>query len=92
MLDVFQMYVYAFLYPGATLSSMTSYVGLKFDVLQDVLFENFSISTSVAYFLFVEKVYKWCSVSLSHRVTLSNLVELDMLNFDVIVFMDWFPL
>ena len=36
-----------------------------------------------------ERVFRSCPILLSNRVTLVDLVELDMLEFDVILGMDW---
>jgi len=89
MLKVFQLDVYALLDPGATLSFVTPYVLMRFDVLPDVLIEPFSVSTPIGDSIVAKRVYRKCPVSLSHRVTLVDLVELDMLDFDVILSMDW---
>uniref|UniRef100_M1DNN4 Gag-pol polyprotein n=1 Tax=Solanum tuberosum TaxID=4113 RepID=M1DNN4_SOLTU len=92
MLRVFQLDVYALLDPGATLSFVTPYVAMRFDMLPDVLLEPFSVSTSstpIGDFVVAKRVYRRCLVSLSHRVTLVDLVELDMIYFDVILTMDW---
>uniref|UniRef100_M1DCD2 Gag-pol polyprotein n=1 Tax=Solanum tuberosum TaxID=4113 RepID=M1DCD2_SOLTU len=89
MLNVFQLDVYVLLDAGATLSFVTPYVAMRFDVLPDVLLEPFSISTLVGDSIVAKRVYRKCPVSLSHRVTLVDLVELDMLDFDVILGVDW---
>ena len=47
MLNVFQLYVYALLDPGATLSFVTPYVAMRFDVFRYFLFETFSFSAPV---------------------------------------------
>lgn len=36
-----------------------------------------------------KRVYKKCPIFLSHRITLVDLVELDMLHFDIFLGMDW---
>jgi len=36
-----------------------------------------------------KRVYRGCPISFPNRVTLVDLVELDMLDFDVILGMDW---
>ncbi|KAH0743176.1 hypothetical protein KY290_031169 [Solanum tuberosum] len=36
-----------------------------------------------------KRVYRRCPISLPHRATLVDLIELDMLDFDVILGMDW---
>ncbi len=62
---------------------------MRFDVLPDVLLDPFSVSTPIGDSIVAKRVYRKCLVSLSHRVTLVDLVELDMLDFDVILGMDW---
>lgn len=37
-----------------------------------------------------KRVYKSCPIALSHSVTLVDLVELHLLDFDVIFVMHWF--
>ena len=46
------------------------------------------MSTSVGDSIVERRVYRSC-ISLSHKVTLVYFVELDMLDFDVILGMDW---
>uniref|UniRef100_M0ZKD2 Gag-pol polyprotein n=1 Tax=Solanum tuberosum TaxID=4113 RepID=M0ZKD2_SOLTU len=84
MLKVFQLDVYALLDPGDTLSLVTPYVAMRFYVLPDVLLEPFSVSTPIGNSIVAKRVYRKCLVSLSNRVTLVDLVELDMLDFDII--------
>ena len=74
----------------ATLSFLTIFIAKKFDVLPYKLDEPFSVSTSVGYSVVVERVYKGFSISLPNRVALFDLIELDMLDFDFILGMDWF--
>jgi len=59
--------VYALLDPGATLSFVTPYVAMKFDVLPDILLEPFSISTHVGDSMVSKRVYRKCPIFLSHR-------------------------
>jgi len=89
MLQVFSINVYALLDPGATLSFVTPLVAMKFDVLPVELQEPFSVCTPIGNSVVARKVYRDCPISLSNRVTLVDLVELDMLDFDVILGMDW---
>ncbi|KAH0664080.1 hypothetical protein KY284_029011 [Solanum tuberosum] len=89
MLKVFQLYVHALLDPSATLSFVTSYVAMRFDVLLDVLLEPFYVSTPIGDSIVAKRVYRKCPISLSRRVTLVDLVELDMLDFDVILGIIW---
>ncbi|KAH0695863.1 hypothetical protein KY289_013345 [Solanum tuberosum] len=75
--------------PGATLSFVTPLVGMKFDVLPETLKEHFFVSTPVGDSVIAKRVYKGCPISLSNRVTLVDLVELEMLDLDVILGIDW---
>ena len=61
---------------------------MKFYVLPNVLDEPFSVSTQVDDSVVAKRVYRGCPISLPNRVTLVYLVELDILDFDVILGMD----
>ena len=89
MLQVFSMYVYALLDPGATLSFVTPLISKKIENLPDILNEPFMVSTLVGESVVAKRVYRNCPIILSNRVTHVELVELDMLDFDVILGMDW---
>ena len=89
ILKVFQLDVYDLLDPGATLSFMMPYMTMRFDVLLDMMLDPFSVSTPVGDSIMAKRVYKKCPISLSCKVTLVDLVELDMLDFDVIIGMYW---
>jgi len=89
MLKVFQLDVHVLLDPDATLSFVTQYMAMRFDVPPDVLLEPFCISTLVGNSIMAKRVYMKCHVSLAHRVTLVDLVELDMLYFDGILSKNW---
>ncbi|KAH0685720.1 hypothetical protein KY290_017248 [Solanum tuberosum] len=89
MLQVFTINVYALLDPGANLSFVTPLVAIKFDMLPEILDKPFSVSTPVGDSIVAKRVYRGCPVALPNRVTLVDLVELDMLDFDVILGMDW---
>ena len=89
MLRVFSFDVYALLDPGATLSFVTPYLATKFEILPEHLLEPFSVSTPVGESILVEKVYRNCIVSIHRRDTMDDLVELNMVDFDIILGMDW---
>ena len=89
MLQVFSVNVYAFLDPSATLYFVTPLVARKFDVLPNVLIEPFSVYTPMGDSVVAKRVYRKCHVMLPDRVTLADLVELDMFYFDIILGMDW---
>ena len=89
MIKVFTLDVYALLDLGASLSFVTPYVATKFDVLPEKLSEPFSVSTLVGDSILAERVYRDCPVFINHKSTMADLVELDMVDFDVILGMDW---
>ena len=68
---------------------MTLLVDIKFDVLPNVLVEPFLVSTPVGDSVVAKRLYRSCPILLSNRVTLVALVKLDILDFDVILGMDW---
>ena len=89
MLKLFSFDVYGLLDRGATLSFVTPHVAMKFEILPDILDETFLVSNTVGASVVVNKVYKGCHISLTNRVTLVDLIELYLLDFDVILVMDW---
>ena len=70
MLIFFHFYVYALFDPSATLSFVTPFVAIEFDILPKILIEPFSVSAPVGDLVVAKRVYRKCLVSLSHRFTL----------------------
>ena len=64
------------------------FVARRFDVSPDGLLDAFSVSNPISESIVANRVYRNFHVSLSHRVTYVDLVELEMLNFNVIIGMD----
>ena len=62
---------------------------MKFEILPDILDETFSVSTPVGVSVVVDRVYTGCPISLPNRVMFVVLIERDMLDFDIILRMDW---
>ncbi|KAH0776360.1 hypothetical protein KY290_007771 [Solanum tuberosum] len=89
MIKVFAFDVYALLDPGSSLSFVTPYVANKFDALPERLGEPFCISTPIGESILVERVYRDCPVSINHKSTMAVLVELDMVDFNVILVIEW---
>ena len=75
--------------PGATLSFVTPLEARKFDVLPNVLIEPFSVCTLIADPMVAKMVNKECPVMLPSRVTLVDLVKLDMFDFYIFLGMFW---
>jgi len=88
MMKVFTFDVYALLDLGTSLPFVTLYVANKFDVLPEKLCEPFCVSTTVGESILAERVYRDCPVSINNKNTMADLVELDMVDFDVILGMD----
>ncbi|XP_070002559.1 uncharacterized protein [Nicotiana sylvestris] len=89
MLTIFTFDVYAIIDPGSTLSYVTPYIAKKFGIEPEKLCEPFEVSTPVGESVIERCIYKGCPVKVHHRLTIADLVELEMLNFDVIMGMDW---
>jgi len=88
-LSIFSYYVYALIDPGVTLSYVTPFVAKKFGVEPELLHEPFAVSTPVGDSVKARRVYYGCLVTICGRDTLANLIELEMVDFDVITGMDW---
>ncbi|KAH0764671.1 hypothetical protein KY285_000542 [Solanum tuberosum] len=58
---------------------------MNFDVLPENLLEPFSVSTPVGESILAEIVYRDCTISVYHKSTMADLVELYMVDFDVIL-------
>lgn len=89
MLKVFYFDLYALLDLGATLSFFTTYVAMKVYVDPEILSNPFHVSTPVCDSIVAKRVYRNCPICVPHRVTHIDLVEHDMLDFDVIHGIDW---
>ncbi|XP_070002215.1 uncharacterized protein [Nicotiana sylvestris] len=81
--------VYALIDPGSTLSYVTPFVAMEFGIESDQLHEPFSVSTPIGESIMVARVYRGCVVTIRGRDTIADLIELGMVNFDVIMGMDW---
>ena len=89
-LRVFNLDVYALLDPQATLSFVTFYIAVNFNVSPETLSEPFSVSTPVSHDpIIARRVNRNCFVTVSQKVTSADLVELEMVDFDVILGMYW---
>ncbi|XP_070010160.1 uncharacterized protein [Nicotiana sylvestris] len=81
--------VYALIDPGSTLSYVTPFVAIEFGIEPEQLHEPFSVSTPVGESILVARVYRGCIVTVRGRETMADLIELGMVDFDVIMGMDW---
>ncbi|XP_070054455.1 uncharacterized protein [Nicotiana tomentosiformis] len=81
--------VYALIDPGSSLSYITPYVATSFEVEPQQFHEPFSVSTPIGEFIMAVRVYRDCVVTVHGRDTMADLIELGMIDFDVIMGMDW---
>ncbi|XP_070020401.1 uncharacterized protein [Nicotiana sylvestris] len=81
--------VYALIDPGSTLSYVTPFIAMEFVIEPDQLYEPLLVSTPVGEFIMAAQVYRGCVVTIRGRDTMADLIELGMVDFDVIMGMDW---
>ncbi|XP_070047077.1 uncharacterized protein [Nicotiana tomentosiformis] len=81
--------VYGIIDPGSTFSYVTLYFAINLGQEPEQLSESFLVSTPVGESVKVTRVYRGCTVSVQGRSTEADLIELEMVDFDVIMGMDW---
>ena len=78
MLQVLSINVYALLDSGVALYFVTPFIVRMFDALSDVLIKRFSFITPMGECVVVKRVYWKFLIILPNKLTLVDLVELDM--------------
>ena len=63
-------------------------VAQKFYIWPDILNEPFMVSIAIGESVVAKRLYRYCPIIFTNRVTHVELVELDMVDFDVILGMD----
>ena len=71
--------------PGSSLYFVTPYVANQFEILLENLCEPLCVSTLVRDSILAERVYRDCPNFVSHKSTTTDLIELDIVDFDVIL-------
>ncbi|XP_070040013.1 uncharacterized protein [Nicotiana tomentosiformis] len=89
MLLVCSHNAYAIMDPGSTFSYVTPYFAINLGLEPEQLSEPFLVSTPVGKLVKVARVYRGCIVSVQGRITDADLIEFEMVDFDVIMGMDW---
>ena len=74
--------------PGANISFVSPYVSMRFYVKPELLKDSFSVSTLVGESVIARTVYRNCPIYVFHKITPCDLIELEMVDFDVILGMD----
>jgi len=88
-LSIFSHIVYVLIDPGSTLSYVTPLIAEKFKRTPELLVKPFEVSTPIGDSIIARRVYRNCIITVCDRDTLADLVELEMVDFDVIMGMDW---
>ncbi|XP_070022085.1 uncharacterized protein [Nicotiana sylvestris] len=80
--------VYTLIDPGSALSYVTPLVASKFEIKPELV-KPFEVSTPIGDSVIAKQVYRGCIIVVHGRSTIADLIELDMVEFDVIMGMDW---
>ncbi|XP_049399822.1 uncharacterized protein LOC125863894 [Solanum stenotomum] len=89
ILTISSQAVYALIDPGSIFSYITTFIASKIDMKSELLPQPFEVSTPVGDSILASRVYRSCTVLINDRPTFDDFVELIMLDFDVIMGMDW---
>ncbi|XP_070055326.1 uncharacterized protein [Nicotiana tomentosiformis] len=89
ILSVFSYDVYALIDPGSTLSYVTPFVANKFGIEPELINKPLAVSTPIGDSVISRRIYRGCTMIICSRQTSANLFELEMVDFDVIMGMDW---
>lgn len=88
MFHAFHLDVYVLLDSVTNHSYVAPLVTVNFRVGPKNITKPFSISTLVCKLIIGRRVYMECPITILHKITLACLIELEMLDFDVIIGMD----
>ncbi|XP_070022984.1 uncharacterized protein [Nicotiana sylvestris] len=78
-------------YSGSTYSYLSSYFASYLGMPRDSLSAHVYVSTPVGDSIIVDRVYRSCAVIIGTLDTSVDLLQLDMVDFDIILGMDWLP-
>ncbi|XP_070045383.1 uncharacterized protein [Nicotiana tomentosiformis] len=81
--------VYALIDPSSTFSNVAPYVAMEFGIEPEQLHEPFCVSTPVGESIVGARVYRGCVITVRGRDIVADLIELGMVDFDIIMGMDW---
>ncbi|XP_075080540.1 uncharacterized protein LOC142166033 [Nicotiana tabacum] len=74
---------------GSTHFYVSSYFALRFSRQPELLNDPFLVATPIGESLLAEYLYRACQIRVEGRDTLADLIVLDMINFDMLMGMDW---
>ena len=81
--------MYALLDPGANLSFVSPYISMKLSIEPEILHEPYFVFNPVGDSIVASRVFRGCPISILQRVIPCDLVELEMVDLDIILGMDW---
>lgn len=81
--------MYVLMDPGSSFSYVTPLVAVNFEISAEKIPEPILVSTLVGESIVAKQVYKKCPITVLHRVLFTDLIELDMVHFDIILSVDW---
>ena len=88
-LSIFSHNVYVLIDPGSTLLYVTPLIAVKFERTPELVVKPIEVSTPVGESIIAKRVYHNYVVTVCDHDTLADFIELEMVNFDVIMGMDW---
>ncbi|XP_070004325.1 uncharacterized protein [Nicotiana sylvestris] len=89
ILSIFSIDMYALINPGSTLSYISRFVASKWDREPELLHKSFEVSTLMGESVIVRRVYRSYDIKIHDCHTSANLHEIEMVDFDIIMGMDW---
>lgn len=85
MIQIFEFTFYSLLDPGESLFFVIPYIYIIFDVFPEHLSEISSVSKPIRRSILVDRVYRDCPIFVNHKSTMTDVVELDIVYFVVII-------
>lgn len=89
VLKVFNFDVYVLLDLGANPYFVTPFLGNRFNLCLEVLFDPFEVCTPLGELVVTMRVDRGCFASILHKIIHCDLVKLTIIDFDVIHGIDW---
>ncbi|KAF3676518.1 putative zinc finger CCCH domain-containing protein 19-like isoform X2 [Capsicum annuum] len=89
MLRVFYFNVYVLMDLGSSLSYVTPWVDVNFEINAEKILESFLVSTPIGKSVVAKQVYRKCPITILNRIMFEDLIELDMVDFDIILVFEW---
>ncbi|KAF3629492.1 putative ribonuclease H protein-like [Capsicum annuum] len=85
MLRIFYFDVYVLMDLGSSFSYVTPLVAINFEMDPELISEPILVSTPIGESFIAKRVYKKYPITVFHLVMYADLIELDMIDFDIIL-------